>query len=577
MAPLVPPYSMEHAAERPTKPTNENGRKNVKAEMSYGEYKRRQEQEMGLASGGDSLNSAAEHQSSSRKLLKDDDGWSDDESAAAQRSSGSSHRGSRGGGPSRYNQRPAARQEPMSDGWDVEPPKASKSAAQPPIPDSVWDKFKTPSASALQQNAKKASDDWDNGDNSEVKVVKAAAVADWDESELAGSAKPIQVAAKKNDDWSDEETSHQSQSHSFSPKKERSFKPNYSDGRSRSRESSHNSSDGRNFSRDRSNSYRGRGGYNRDSNTREDSRDRSSGKPFEKRQPRDGDWDCSKCKCNNFNFRKECYRCHEPKGEDAGKVSSGHQDRESSRGGFRGRGGSFRGNESRGSYQRRGDGGGYRGRNDSNSWRGGRNNATTGKPVSSGWSENEEDSTKPKKPKTDDGWDDDDKPKDKVAKAPKVDDTDDWDKGNSISPKPSKRKLEDEDFTAPALKKQATADVWEFLNKNVDQNSNDLMDSVNVPNAESGEASQDTNKTREALTAPDVDDWDVAPDVQREQNEKTQNEPSTQQEGTGDVSSEFSKPYLATASDTATNCDNLTSKPVSGASEEPKDNDDWED
>lgn len=46
--------------------------------------------------------------------------------------------------------------------------------------------------------------------------------------------------------------------------------------------------------------------------------DRNSFGNGQERQPRDGDWDCVKCKMNNFAFRQACKRCNA--GRDGGEA-----------------------------------------------------------------------------------------------------------------------------------------------------------------------------------------------------------------------------------------------------------------
>lgn len=427
-----------------------------RTQMTYGEYKRQQK----MVSGRESVHSDSIFKRSGSSKKPVDNGWSDEFS----------------------------REATTSNGWDNKPATVRPSA-KPTTAHSDWDEFTTPKSSDPQK-VKKTSDDADCNDL----VPKARA-----------NQKCV-IASKKNN-WSDVEAA---------------CSKARSDDRSSSREGSvgsRNSSDSRNFSRGGLNSFRGRG-------SRESSRDQH----FEKRP--EGIWNCMGCKRFNNPQRTECYYCHIPKGEVM-------QDRgNSSRGGYRGTrdGGNFKGNDERknGGYQRNGDrdcvssyrgrgGGGYRGRNDSNSWRGGRNNSIptgSGKPVASGWSDDEGD-----------------KPKEKVAKAPISDDADDWatlssslSKGQSTSKRPPSDAAQDQ----PDSKKQAASSVdddWSFLNENVDQSSNTLPSSVTDP------IEIKTDKT-DASKAPQVDNGAVP----NAQNGKPQSESKSQKAVDDDEWAAFTKP-----------------------------------
>lgn len=407
-----------------------------------------------------------------KKAPSKDDDW-DDETPSAKRSKNNVSSGDWDDEmPSSSNSRKT--EAVKSDGWDLSP--AKKAVASKPDDDwdewddgprtktavasnqsNDWDEPSTAVATTKKTVVSKPDDDWDEWDNGPRTSAPAAA--------------EVVNKSKKSDDWSDDEdtkTAKVVRSDSTS-----SYRVGSSNGSSRNdRVGSHgsrNNSDsrgGRNFSRDRSSSFRDnsresskdRGGSDRSSGTnrggkrqpRDDdwtctkcsgynfphrndcfrckepkddaassthsssSSNHRNGRSFEKRQPREGDWTCSKCSGYNFPHRTDCFRCNEPKDDTIGITAGSSFKRES---------GSSYGRSSR-------DGGGYRDRTSSSSSRGDyrSNDRGSGRNVSK--------SVNVSSTNNGDGWDDENEDKVKAAvkvHKPKIDD-DDWDIPDIILP-----------------------------------------------------------------------------------------------------------------------------------------------
>lgn len=313
-----------------------------------------------------------------------------------------------------------------------------------------WEEFEDiksqPSQAGKNSEVKKVSDDWDDDttENQSASVKKsdessstpkavstAKKIVDWGD---LGDPSPFETEKKCQPikaDWSDGEDSVPAKR--FRSEKVESISgwgghfKNNRDGSCSSR----STFDG-NVSRESSASYRGRSREGSRDHYRSDNRsDRQYSHdrpPREPRQPRKGDWDCPKCKNNNFAFRIECMKCQEPK-DDTG--TGGYESRDSSHG-YRGK------NRGRGGYNEKGSRGGFRNNGGSFS-----NQKSNMESVKSGWSDEEND--KPKKPTAvqdkDDNWD----------SAPVV--------ANSTAKKLSNGSTSDDDFWDTVASKNKTQPV----------------------------------------------------------------------------------------------------------------------
>ncbi|CRL01805.1 CLUMA_CG015021, isoform A [Clunio marinus] len=282
-----------------------------------------------------------------------------------------------------------------SSGWsdDEENSTIQSKPAKSQVNGDDWDVDEDVSNNNNNINTKKAVDDvnWDEFITTKPNSTQATKnVGDWSDGEKSS----VNSKKLKSDDWSDEETSkpvsNYNPNNSRRPDKERSF-------------NGHNSREGSRSS-----------GSDRSFNNRQSSR------PSGKREPQEGDWDCSKCSVNNFRFRTECFRCKEPKSGDAdgASSSSSHYNRNS-----------------------RGGRGGYRGNYNNNRDRnyGNSRNAVT-KVISSGWSDDEKEKSPKKSENT----------KRFIDKNNNNDDCDDWDappkKSNYEALKKSNKTRNDDDW-----------------------------------------------------------------------------------------------------------------------------------
>lgn len=315
--------------------------------------------------------------------------------------------------------------------------------------------FDVSNSASYQQSSRGSSDPRDRYNNSEA----SAKVDDgWNDSPpkqkphsknepFKGGDHEVENKAKADSGWSDDETSALASTNSNGSSHESRGSSKYNN---RDSYGSRNGSE----NRDGRSSFRGnsRETDSRNFGSRENSRDRfrsgdSSERP--KRQPHPGDWDCPKCHVNNFKHRTDCFRCNEPKSEDAGgstSAVSSYGDHSS---------------YNRGSY--RGRGGGYRGRG-----------CTT---VKSGWSDDEDDKSKKNSGSGGDGWNDEVGANKTITKS--APDADDWDADESVTSKatamqykasdnddanekpiaPPKRKADPDDWDVdePPVKKPAIA------------------------------------------------------------------------------------------------------------------------
>jgi hypothetical protein len=305
-------------------------------------------------------------------------------------------------------------------------------------------------------------DDWDVGPSESKKIKTDGGNEDWGEFVPADNSSFAKSTTKSNDDdWGDDE-------------KTTSF--------SRDRSSSSSSS----FSGGGFRGSRGGRGSREGSFQRSDRGDRSDSRP-----PRQ-EWKCSKCRCGNFSFRQECYRCNEPRG-DAPLEPSTRDNNNSSRGEFRG-----------GSRGSRGSRVGFRG------GRGGGGFNRDSKPVASGWSDDEGEKEKDKDvqaPVMPTGGDDWDEPV--VKKQPEVAvkkrpaDDDDW--GESSTTKKSEESWDDDKPTVKTEKKTEADDEWAELE----------APTMKKDDKESWEDLKPTavkTSSETKVTSSNNDDWDSAED-----------------------------------------------------------------
>ena len=322
----------------------------TQASMTYGEYRRMQEGYVEASEpsfyptnahtshasnqrnsyGSDPRVSFNNRKNTKASAKSNDDGWGNDDSAKSVKTKA-----------------PKA-----SDDWGDDEDSSAPPNKSDPV-DIDWDEFMTSSEPVTTQqkkadrSMKSNNDSDDRGSTTSTSQRKDQPKNGWDDfdnSVSSSSAKPKTNKAKA-DDWSDCEdpkppkkfdTYHDSNGHRGRGRADRGYHQRR-EGSQSSRNSSESHNSGRPFSRDRENTFRGN--YQRDGSRSgsQVSSYRSSRPP---REPRPGDWDCSKCKTNNYHFRTECFRCHESKGDNSQSSSRSHQirgsrDRESRTSGFR--------------------------------------------------------------------------------------------------------------------------------------------------------------------------------------------------------------------------------------------------
>lgn len=488
---------------------NENGKpKLTRANTTYGEYRRTQHGDEPI---GFDNTTAPTHQKRSRVYdprdknkngrkavsANVDDGWGDDASS---------------------RQSPKTSFKPTDD-WDDFDDVKSKASTCGDKKSSTGKKSDwEDDSSDRKPNLTTANIDWDDDTSSTAAAVCTKdQVLDWGVIDEPTSVKKIQP---KSEDWSDGEDS--TPAKKFHSEKKNNNQGSYSGrgGYKQSREGSYgsrNSSEdhgSRHFSREPSRSYHGR-----DSGSREGSKDRhrsdsraSFGSDRPPRQPRKGDWDCSKCKNNNFAFRTECFRCQEPKGDDVESSSGNFQSRESSRSSYRGssRGRGYNGG-SRGSSS-----GGFK----NNDWGGGgarssySNTKSDFKPANSGWSDGEDDKQTEKKIETapvvkcDNDFDDDVVETNAGQKRHRLPSVDDWGTGEPV-PKKSSTEV------AKQSPKTLTNDFWDTIENGSQQPivsceksqkssaNEDLDESWGSPKVEAK-----LPQTKETKSSNSDDEWD---------------------------------------------------------------------
>ena len=287
----------------PGRPQNENKKLRFsKSELSYGDYRRLKELEN--PTGSSSINYfSVPTQSCQRntydprdnRRAKQDDGWGDDAPASDAKKSFSKSRNASSsdrGHKSKNNVKQA------SDDWDdlppPPPPLEKKSGASKD--DDIWDDLIESSA------AKKVSS---------TNPPKAAQTDDWDDEPSVQQNIPINQG--NDDDWGD-----LLPASSTSQSKVKVEKSDWSDDEAKSTSFSNGNQRARSDSRSRENSFRR--GASRDGST---DRFRSGSRASNgNERSRPGEWDCSKCHKNNFAHRTDCFRCHEPKGEATGSTQN---------------------------------------------------------------------------------------------------------------------------------------------------------------------------------------------------------------------------------------------------------------
>lgn len=357
-------------------------------------------------------------------------------------------------------------------------------------------------SSYQQEVSSKGTNDWDDDiPSTTAEFSTENQVIDWGDIGDVGEPAPAKKRQLKTDDWSDHEDS--TPAKKFHSEKKNNYQGSNSGrgGFKQSREGSYgsrNSSEGhgsRHFSREPSRSYHGR-----DSGSREGSKDRhrsdsraSFGRDRPPRQPREGDWDCSKCKNNNFSFRTECFRCQEPKGEDVKSSSGSFHSRENSRSSYRG--------DSRGRGYNGGSRGGSRGGFKNKDWGGGgarslySDTRSDIRPAKSGWSDDKDDEQTEKKTET----------------APVVNSAIDWDDDVVEAKAGQKRHLlpsvDDRGTGEPVAKKSST----EVAKQSPKKVANDLWDTIEHEDQQPIVSSE---KSQKSSANDDLDDSWGSPKVE---------------------------------------------------------------